>query len=271
MFRKKFLLLIMMLASQAIISIAYSNVVSSATTWYCVDAYFDFPTQALTNFTAVTYSLQGDTVFGGTTYQTLRRGDGVYCGALRWSADGQQVFYRPGELGGQYSPSKGKEYLLYDFSVNVGDTVYAYDGFMDTSCEEHMDTGDTITPAWVVLSIDTINERKHVVVKNKQDRQVEWIEGVGTCNILFSRTMHCLTGYDSYWTLCAADSEGNILYSFDVDHLGIHNECPSWKLIDEGLKSSPASNSRIRKFLRDGQLFIETPLGTFNATGQRNE
>ena len=140
---------------------------------------------------------------------------------------------------------------------------------MDTSCEGYMDVGDTITPAWVVLSIDTINERKHIVVKNKQDRQVEWIEGVGTCNILFSRTMHCLTGYDSYWTLCAADSDGNILYSFDVDHLGIHNECPSWKLIDEGLKSSPASNSRIRKFLRDGQLLIQTPLGTFNAQGQK--
>ena len=254
-----------------ILPIPGTAVLPHATTWHCVDAYYDFPAQALTNFTAVTYSLQGDTVFGGTTYQTLRRGDGVYCGALRWSADGQQVFYRPGELGGQYSPSKGKEYLLYDFSVSVGDTVYAYDGFMDTSCEGLMEPGDTITPAWVVLSIDTIDGRKHVKVKKESDYQAEWIEGIGTCNILFSRTMHCLTGYDSYWTLCAADSEGNILYSYDVDHLGIHNECPSWKLIDEGLKSSPASNSRIRKFLLGGQLLIQTPIGTFNARGQRIE
>ena len=271
MFRKKFLLLIMMLALQAIISIAYSNVISSATTWYCVDAYFDFPTQALTNFTAVTYSLQGDTVFGGTTYQTLRREDGVYCGALRQTADGQQVFYRPGELGGVYGPSLGKEYLLYDFSIHVGDTVYAYDGFMDTSCEGNMEPGDTITPAWVVLSIDTINGRKHVMVKNEKNIQVKWIEGVGTCNILFSRTMHCMTGYDSYWTLCAADNEGNILYSYDVDHLGIHNECPSWKLIDEGIKSTSADNTRARTFLRDGQLLIQTPLGTFTTTGQQIE
>ena len=266
MFRKKFLLPIMMLAVQAIISIAYSNANSPASTWYCVDAYFDFPTQALTNFTAVTYTLQGDTVFGGTTYQTLRRGDGVYCGALRRSTDGQQVFYRPGELGGQYEPSKGKEYLLYDFSVNVADTVYAYDGFMDTSCEKEY--GDSVTTAWKVLSIDIIEGRKHVKVQNGEDRQVEWIEGVGTCNILFSRTMHCMTGYDSYWTLCAADTEGNILYSYDVDHLGIHNECPNWKPIDDGIKSSSEGASRVRKFLREGQLFIETPLGTFNAMGK---
>ena len=244
----------------------------TADTWHCVEAYYDFAAQAITNYTAVTYSLQGDTIFGGTVYQTLRRGDGVYCGALRQSADGQQIYFRPGEVGDRYARSKGKEYLLYDFSVNVGDTVYAYDGFMDTSCEQSQEPGDSITPAWKVLSIDTIDGRKHIKVEGgNQSSRIEWIEGIGTCNILFSRTMHCMTGYDSQWTLCAADSEGSILYSFDVDHLGIHNECPTWKPIDDALHSTPADNSRARKFLRDGHIYIETPLGTFDATGRKAE
>lgn len=242
----------------------------TATTWHCVEAYYDFPSQAMTEFTAVTYSLQGDTIFGGTIYQTLRRGDGAYCGAIRQSADGQQVFYRPGEVGGRYEPSKGKEYLLYDFSVSVGDIVYAYDGFLDTTCEEEY--GDSILSAWKVLSVDTIDGRKNIQVEGgKLQSRVEWIEGVGTCNILFSRTMHCLTGYTSTWTLCVADSEGEILYSFNTDHLGIHNECPSWKPIDDALPSLPSDNSRNRKFLRDGHIYIETPLGTFDATGRKAE
>ena len=243
-----------------------------ADTWHCVNAHYDFATQKMTEFTAVTYSLQGDTIFGDTIYQTLRRGDSVYCGAIRKSADGQQVYFRPGEVGGRYARSKGKEYLLYDFSVNVGDTVYAYDGFMDTSCEQSQEPGDSITPAWKVLSIDTIDGRKHIKVEGgNQSSRIEWIEGIGTCNILFSRTMHCMTGYDSQWTLCAADSEGSILYSFDVDHLGIHNECPTWKPIDDALHSTPADNSRNRKFLHNGHIYIETPLGTFDATGRKAE
>lgn len=242
----------------------------TATTWHCVEAYYDFPSQAMTEFTAVTYSLQGDTIFGGTIYQTLRRGDGAYCGALRQSADGQQVFYRPGELGGLYQPSKGKEYLLYDFGVSVGDTVYAYDGFMDTSCEQA--DGYSVISAWKVLSVDTIDGRRHIQVEggNHQSR-VEWIEGIGTCNLLFSRTMHCLTGYTGTWTLCAADSKGNTLYSYNVDHLGIHNDCPTWRLIDDALPSLPSDNALNRKFLRDGHICIETPLGTFDATGRKAE
>ena len=143
---------------------------------------------------------------------------------------------------------------------------------MDTSCEQSQEPGDSITPAWKVLSIDTIDGRKHIKVEGgNQSSRIEWIEGIGTCNILFSRTMHCMTGYDSQWTLCAADSEGSILYSFDVDHLGIHNECPTWKPIDDALHSTPADNSRARKFLRDGHIYIETPLGTFDATGRKAE
>lgn len=267
---KRFFLVMALCIGEGLFIFAQKSL-PNATTWYCVDAYYDFSAQAVKNFTSATFQLQGDTIFGGKVYQTLRRGDGVYCGALRQTADGQQVYYRPGELGGRYQPSKGKEYLLYDFSVNVGDTVYAYDGFMDTSFESgECDITSSVTPAWVVLSKDTIDGRKHIVVERADStNQVKWIEGVGTPNILFSRSMHCLTGYDSYWTLCAVDNDGNILYSYDVNHLGIHNECPTWKLIDDGIQSTPSDAARIRKFLRDGHIYIWTPIGTFNASGSQ--
>ncbi len=247
----------------------FNDTPKSATSWYCVEVYNDFPGDMLSNYTAVTYLLQGDTIFGDTIYQALRRGDGAYCGAVRNSPDGQQVYFRPGEIGGSYARSKGKEYLLYDFSTNVGDTVYAYDGFMDTSCEASSEPDFSITPAWKVLSKDTIDGRTHIQVEGgNQQAHIEWIEGIGTCNILFSRAMHCMSGYESQWTLCVADSNGNVLYSFNTDHLGIHNECPSWSLIHDALNFTQSDDSSFRKFLRNGQLLIETNLGTFDATGQ---
>ena len=238
-----------------------SSDVIQATKWYCVDMNYDLPTST-SSYSAVSYHLQGDTIFGETTYQVLRRKDGVYCGALRKSADGKQVYYRPGELNGTYEPSLGKEYLLYDFDVQAGDTVYAYNGFMDTSCEQE---GESVMAKCAVVSVNIKGGRKIVRVKNEQEKEIEWIEGIGTRNILFSKTMHCLTGYDSFWTLCATDDEGNTLYSFDTDHLGIRNNCPNWEILAvENVQSNKVQST---KFFRNGQLLIECNGKTYNAQG----
>ena len=56
-----------------------------------------------------------------------------------------------------------------------------------------------------------------------------------------------------------------ILYSYNLESLKIENNCTEWRFT--GLNDIPADNAP-RKFLRDGQLLIETPLGIFNATGR---
>ncbi|MCR5050842.1 MAG: hypothetical protein K6A36_07140, partial [Paludibacteraceae bacterium] len=236
-----------------------------ASTWYGVVRHnpADFTSSSAT-FSSATYRLQGDTIFGGNIYKVLRRDDGVYCGAIRKSADEQQVFYRPGEMNGVYEPSLGKEYLLYDFSVKEGDTVCAYNGFMDTSCEYYSER--PIMAQWEVLSVRTIDGRKHIIVKDGNTaKEVEWIEGIGTRNLLFSRTMHCLTGYDSYWTLCAADSEGNILYSFDTKEIGVHNDCPDFYPL--AIENVSTDSHTATKLIRDGQLLIRCNGKTYNAQG----
>ena len=233
-----------------------------ASAWYGVVRHTPMSfTNEDVSFSSFAYYLRGDTAFHDTIYQTLRNGDGVYCGAVRQSADGQQVYYRPGELGGIYPPSMGKEYLLYDFGVKEDDIIYAYDGFMDTSCEQE---GSALA-MWKVVSNQVIEGRKHVVVQNVSTQQeVEWIEGIGTRNILFSKTMHCLTGYDSYWTLCVADEE-SVLHSYDARDIGIVNECPNWwvRLPIENVEVKKTST----KIIRDGQLLIQCNGKTYNAQG----
>ena len=259
--KKVFFTLLLIFFSNAWMVSQTTTDVIQATKWHCVDVNNDLSTNT-PSFSAVTYQLKGDTVFGGTTYQVLRREDGVYCGALRKSADEKQVYYRPGELNGTYQPSLGKEYLLYDFDVLAGDTVYAYNGFMDTSCEQ---AEESVLAKCAVVSVSIKNGRKVVRVKNEQEQETEWIEGIGTRNILFSKTMHCLTGYDSFWTLCATDDEGNTLYSFDTDDLGIHNDCPNWEVLAmENVRSNKVQST---KFFRDGQLLIECNGKTYNAQG----
>lgn len=233
---------------------------AQATTWYGVDMNSEewFKDEPPT-FSSVTFRLEGDSIIGDTVYRILH-GEG-YRGLIRQSADGQQVYYRPGN----------KEYLLYDFSVKEGDTVYAYDGFIDTSCELERkgyegDKDLSITPARKVLSVSTIDGRKHIRLKGELIGEVEWIEGIGTRNILFSQTMPCRTGYHSIWTLCAADSEGNILYSYDTADLGIQNDCPDWK--EQALETTPADHPVATKVIRNGHLFIELENKTFTPQGQ---
>ena len=113
--------------------------------------------------------------------------------SLKISENKQQVYYIPW--------GSDNEYLLYDFDVKQGDTVYAYDGFNDISCEEmekHEQDG-SITPAWIVMNEQAIDGRKHILVQNDEyGTTIEWIEGIGTQHILWSRGRSC---YATGWQI----------------------------------------------------------------------
>lgn len=251
--------------------ISIENSATQASTWYGVRYFYDYLWKDYTPLiTNLTYSLEGDTLINDRQYRQIRYTHeyehkiNAYRGAIRQSKDRQQVYYIPW--------GSNKEYLLYDFNVKQGDTVYAYDGFNDISCEEMVepDSDKSITPAWIVMKVQTMDGRKHISVQNKEyGGTIEWIEGIGTHYILWPVGRTCYaTGMEVQFqhTLCATDSEGNILYSYDTDYLGIHNDCPNWHPMT--IENTTFITPHTSKILRDGQLLIERGDKTYTLTGQ---
>ena len=251
-----------------------------ATTWRGVECVkYDAPNEDLSFISDVIYTLGGDTTIQLKHYSkllfTYERGGLVnsYRGAIRQTSDGQKVYYVPsGKINGS---ANEKEYLLYDFTVTVGDVVKAYNGWEEISCVEFYGE-DAITPEWTVTDVQVSNGRKHVYITNEDYGHKEWIEGVGTKNILWTQQRTCYpTGNESRMrrTLCALDSDGNSLYTFNTDDMGIINHCTSWEYVKTSVEQITAdqsshSPSSATKLLRDGQLFILRDGKTYTVTGQ---
>ena len=213
-----------------------NKVKSHATQWFGIQYHHDYPQSEHTPIiTGITYNLGLDTLINTKLYRQIRytneskKVTNAYHGAIRQSEDRQEVYYIPSGID--------KEYLLYNFDVEQGDTVYAYAGFYDASCVEMIEyeQHQSITPAWIVQDIQVIDGRKHITVQ--QDAHVvEWIEGIGTKHILWPVGRGCYaTGMEVQFhhTLCAADNEGNTIYSFDTDYIGIRNNCPDWAVLSD--------------------------------------
>lgn len=266
---KKITFVLLLSIAQSIFVLGYCNEPRQTTTWYGIRYFHDYPYEehapVITN---LTYSLEGDTLIKDKQYRQIRYTHeyenitNAYRGAIRQSEDRQQVYFVP--WGSQ------TEYLLYNFSVKKGDRVYAYAGFNDTSLEEWAkhEQDVTITPAWAVMDVQTIDGRKHIFVQNN-NVTIEWIEGIGTKHILWTtgRTDYA-TGMEIQYqhTLCAADSEGNILYSFDTDYLGIHNNNCQWEPM--AIDNVSTDKSSMSKLLRNGNMFIKIDDKTYTLTGQ---
>ena len=198
-----------------------------ANKWYAVsDTYNGFFNEE-DAFKSVLFSLKCDTVFNNKTYQCFWQDDTLYLGAIRYSEDGMKLYYY----------AENNEYLLQDFDVEEGDTISAYWGWIyNIYCKKQWE-GDTIMPDWKVTSIGYTDGNRKIVNVERIDNYATgmWIQGIGTLNILFPIGISCLSGsYTSYWTVCAAH-DNEILYSYDLNHLGLINECPSWKKIEETL------------------------------------
>lgn len=259
--------MLIMVAIQSVISIVYCENIPKASKWYGIQYYHDYPQKDnVPVITGLTYSIEGDTVINDTTFQkilfTSEREQSTYKGAIRQSESGQQVYFVP--------QGSHNQYLLYDFSVQQGDTVCAYFGFCDISCEEQaiQYPDQKIVPVWNVLSVQTIDERKHIQVQT-EGYTIEWIEGIGTQYILwpFGRTCYATSlAAEFHHTLCAADNEGNILYSFNTDDLGIRNNCPDWETL--AIENITDECSSTKYILQDGQILILRGEKTYTLTGQ---
>ncbi len=244
------------------------TVVLCADKWYGVE--YDYMDE---EFSGVTYYLDKDTVIGDNTYRTLWRTQGylirtMCVGALRQSEDGMKVYYY------NFFASCGvpkQEFLLYDFTASIGDTIRDAYFFLEDMRLYTDFMGEPESIGWLVTDKYVRDGRIHMIVercysdKNITPRyRTHWIQGIGTANVLWP-VDYGIAGVTTLYTLCATQAD-NQLYSFDVSHLNIVNNCSEWHLVTTDAEDALTAKN-YSKFLRDGQLLINHNANTYNANG----
>lgn len=146
------------------------------------------------------YKFQGDTTLNNKTYKKLFS---TWIDPMmeHWSLDS---YFREDSMK-VYRFYSGQEYLVYDFSIEKGDTINGYDyrGYVD--------------------SVDTISIlgklRKRIIFK--YDIDDIWIEGIGS----IIRPFYPLINHhmDQFWILTCCHQEGQLIYQND-DGLDCYNE-----------------------------------------------
>lgn len=155
------------------------------------------------------YQYDYDTLFCGNVYSKINATTTGAIGYIR--SDSSRVYIRA------TNSCSDKEYLMYDFSINVDDTIYLANNIWNSNQSD--------TTKFVLDSLQTINyngvERRIFYVKYVPDPdlwpnwfggQMMWIEGIGsTSNPFFP--IECIQDYcESSWQLLCFDSFGVQLY-----------------------------------------------------------
>jgi len=119
------------------------------------------------------YTLYGDTTISSTTYKKIYS-NSIYLGAIRETA--KIIYFVP--------DTTTNEYVLYDFNLNLGDTIiHPYGGAVCSN--------DTITIDYIdsVQSSDGYHRQLHL------SSYATWIEGVGsTAYLLEPANILCVSG-----------------------------------------------------------------------------
>jgi hypothetical protein len=135
----------------------------------------------------------------------------------------------------------GQEYLLYDFSLNTGDTVNAVGAYGNTSCQ-----------AMLVDSVDMVNisgvQRKRLLlsmpgVAHGGPYYDEWIEGIGNITGIIHNFI-LLCSFDMDATLLCVDSAAQNIYQTPL-----YNSC--YLILSNGELKSKTSVSVYPTILND--------------------
>ena len=140
------------------------------TKWYGEEDYVYYSSH---HRTSISYSLGTDTVIDGQLGQTLYR-DGEYQGTF--FVKGESVWFKPSTIFSWFINIEEEEelptFLLYDFSLQVGDTIF-YDerslGYTYEKTEEY-------SPNPVVKAVREVHGRKVIDFDDGE----QWIEGIGS-------------------------------------------------------------------------------------------
>ena len=214
------------------------------------------------------YFTLGDTTIGAHTYTALYQApnnlnpvdstNSTYIGAFREDSAQKVWFIGPGP--GFYTiycdfPQTSGEFLLYDFGIQVGDTLDVY---------------SSAYPDYIVYSVDTINingvNRRRWAVGNDGCNNCEhWIEGVGSDKGLFYPW--CQFFEWDWHLMCFEDPD--IFY----DPWGFGNQCYTLVSSDEPIRKPMVeiAPNPARDQLRlsvDGSMGEKYHFQVFNSQGQ---
>jgi hypothetical protein len=191
----------------------------------------------------ITYQFDYDTLFCGHIYSKINAVTTGSIGYIR--SENSRVYIRT------TNSCIDKEYVMYDFSINVGDTIYLANNIWNSNPND--------TTKFVLDSINIINfngiERYIYYVKYEPDshlwpnwygRHMIWIEGIGSITNPFF-PIECIQDIcESSWQLLCFDSLGIQLYQDSI-----------FKTCD-----TTYTDVRVNEFYNENQLIIyPTPFG----------
>lgn len=212
------------------------------------------------------FQLGQDTIINEMTYQTLSRYFSLdpqkaksYVAALRFTDD-KKVFIH----------YDNTEYLLYDFNVQIGDTLQIFGGidyYKDSKTLPHIITAiDTLEDGRLRIKSDAV-----VIMYPGEEWSYEskyhktWIEGIGSLNGIVQNSATSRIGAGTSQLLCGYYND-ECTYTTDDPYYTPYGCVYNDPILsaEEDIKS-PATSAQ--KILRDGQLFIIYEDKTYNIMG----
>jgi hypothetical protein len=163
-------------------------------------------TSTMAEYFTSTYFLHGDTLIEGTTYQKLYEkskyyGSGNYAGAIREETTTREVYFR--------GSSETSEKLLYDFSLQVGDTVsiMSYSGWKGFQLTFRVDSADQ------VLDENGLTRRRMFLDDLSFKTGEIWVEGIGSMQGLISPGNLFYMADLNWQSLCTSIDENPVYYN----------------------------------------------------------
>ncbi|MCF8365738.1 MAG: T9SS type A sorting domain-containing protein [Bacteroidales bacterium] len=176
----------------------YYPLIEEGKTWSIMSVTVPYPYPWDTTFSISHYHVSGDTILNSVTYKKLYHSTENNPESWNFSAymreDADKKVYKRGN-------SNTEEILLYDFSLDVGDSI------LSGNCEDTYLYVDSITSMMVNGSI----RLKHwISYKQYPDYHESWIEGVGSSRHIIFSGAPCFVG-GHYWFLCMS-ADGEVVY-----------------------------------------------------------
>jgi len=201
----KYTVLLVILINNSIFSQSYKKIFGNTNTW---NEYYQFEIGFTTK-----YKTDGDTIINGNTYKKIYGGemmneydtpDYYLRYLMREDTLEQKVFF----LNFNYTDTIEK--LLYDYSIEIGDTVDVVVPFSDLM-EGYLTAGGTVSLELdSIIVIDDISNTDSVLVFKRLDYysgyNVYWIKGVGS-RAGIGRNAACWPPQDQTQLICAFKDE----------------------------------------------------------------
>lgn len=234
--------------------------------WNVLSHGFLEPDEDLYKATTNIYQLGQDTVIENQVYSKLTyyssksaTKEQRYVGALRFTED-KKV----------YIHYDNTEYLLYDFDVQIGDTLEIFGGTSYYS--------DNKTLTHIITDIDTLNDgRLHItsdvivrvidggIILDEDRQKQQWIEGVGSADGIVQNNVTLSMGNFVTVLLCAYNND-ECIYTTDNPYyasLGCVYNDPIFSATEE----VNAPTQSVQKIMYNGQLLILRDGKMYNTMG----